>query len=117
MTTPINILETALAVNGGEPETITLDGVDLTIRKNYTGAEVHEMLRWINAESDGDAQLTIEEQMTGMYSLLSTDKAAQVKKYVTKLLSFKVVEMKYINTAVFQVAGLADEKGNFLGGV
>ncbi|MEJ6013290.1 hypothetical protein WG936_05495 [Corynebacterium sp. H127] len=114
---PINILETALAVSGGESQIITLEGSDISIRKNFTGAEVHELLYWVNAVTDSGEPMTLAEQMHGMYSLLSDSEPDVVKSYVEHLLEFRVGEIRHINSATLKIAGLVDDEGNFRFGV
>lgn len=103
----------ALAVNAGEPVTASLLGVDVIIRRNFTGDEVRAFMVMHTVDEAGD---TIKEQLENLVSALSASPADDQEALVEKILSLTVPEINRVAVRLGQIAGLRDAAGNFLTG-
>lgn len=80
----------ALAVNAGEPVTASLLGVDVIIRRNFTGDEVREFMVMHTVDEAGD---TIKEQLEKLVSALSASPADDQGALVEKILSLSLIHI------------------------
>ncbi|ALA66928.1 hypothetical protein [Corynebacterium lactis] len=103
----------ALSVNAGEPVTATLLGVDVIIRRNFTGDEVHKFMTMHTVDNAGE---TIKDQLAGLVDALSASPEKEQAALVDKILSLTVPEIIRVAVRLGQIAGLRDEAGNFLNG-
>lgn len=109
----INLLD-SFARAGGDPVTVTLMGVDLTIRRDFTGAEVHDIIMLHTPEGQ---PATIKDQLMQLTAMLSTDDEKTREKFVTALLDLAVVEIQALSVELGKIAGIRGDDGNFLTGV
>lgn len=109
----IDILEDALATGDQPPQPITLLGVDIDIRRTWTGTQVNEYMRIARSAQTADDFDTWAE---GLLSLLSTSTKAQITKFVQALGSLSTFEAGQVIKRMGFVAGLRDEAGNFISG-
>lgn len=108
----IDLLD-SFARSAGEPVDVTLMGVDLTIRRDFTGAEVHDIIMLHTPEGQPPA---IKDQLMQLTALLSTDDKKTREKFVTALLDLAVVEIQALVVELGKVAGVRGDDGNFLTG-
>lgn len=109
--TPIDILDLALAVDNGDPITITAKGHDITLKKRYTGDEVHEL---ISMFSPANMDTTYEEHLTKTLEIMSTSAQSQREKFIAELLQLTEVEVAKVIVSLGQIAGLRGKDGVFL---
>lgn len=109
-TQKIDILETAIAVNGGEPQAVTLAGHEFNVRRDYTGDDVTAYIQCFTPEA---FQRPAEEQIHTQLAAL-TDLAGDALNEVTEFLLTKpslVVNPVLIRLG--EVAGLRKSDGSF----
>lgn len=110
-TNKLDIFELSCAVDVGEPQDITLMGADLTIKRRYTAAEVHEILKLYSEQAEDQ---DVETKATRLVALISSSPKAAQKKFVAKAMELAIVEWWRVHSNLLSLAGLADEDGHFL---
>lgn len=110
---PIDILEDALATGDLPPQTITLKGVDIDIRRTWTGAQVNEYMRIARAADDAE---DFDAWASELLSVLSISAKTQITKFVDLLGGLSTFEAGQVIKRMGFIAGLRDEAGNFISG-
>lgn len=105
----IDLFEKAMAVDAGDPVEATLLGVDISLRRNFTGQEVHDI---IGAHFDYPEEL-LRDQALRIIGMVSDSGAEVQEKFVDKLMELRVVEVQNVFGAIGKVCGYRDENGDF----
>lgn len=125
---PRDILDEVLATGALEPETITLRGADIDIRRTWTGEQVSEYLRSVRtlkeaaADEATDEDTPTDEQIFHAFAAprvaaLSVSPAKDVAAFVDELEKLSVLEVTLIFQRMAVVAGLQDAEGKYLVGI
>ena len=111
--TKIDLID-ALAIEGGDPKKVTLDGKDLNIRRNYTGAEVQQIL---NAHTPEEAQGRLDDQLDKVLAFYDADDDLEAREeFRDKILEQTISAISRMMVRIGQVAGLRGRDGDFLTG-
>ena len=73
----IDLFERALAIGGGDPVPVTLLGVDLSLRRNFTGQEAHDIVRALFDHADE----AVRDQATRVIALVSDSPIGEICGY------------------------------------
>lgn len=109
---PIDIIDAALAVKGGKPQDIELDGITLAIRRDFTGAEAQAYIGLWNP----DAPLPVDKLVQESINLLSCSDDETKEKFSTRLLDEAVSTISRVLVKIGMIAGLRDGDGRFFPG-
>lgn len=111
-TQAIDILDAALAVKGGESQLIDLDGLELSIRKNFTGAEARDYIEiWRIDKPTEDTEI-----VRRTVDLLSDSDDEAKKAIADRLMDEAGQTVACVLRRMAIIAGLRDEDGNFFPG-
>lgn len=107
----VDIFELAVAIDAGESQMITLLGCDLSVRRNYTAKEVHEIIGLFTPDN---AEMLLDELAKILVDKVSDSTKEEKEAFVEKLISLSLPEFTRVHIALTKVAGLRGEDGNFL---
>lgn len=113
MSDAINLLDT-LALAGDAPITVTLGtgGAELTVRRDYSGDEIAEI---IALQSQGSMPDTLQEQIDRLLEIMSADET-QNEFFNTALMSLPVVVVHRVTENLQVEAGIRTPEGSFTAG-
>lgn len=108
----IDILDAALATKGGESQLIVLDGCELSIRKNFTGAEARDYIEiWRIDKPTEDVEI-----IRRTIDLLSDSDDEAKKTFSDRLMEEASQTVARVLRQIAIIAGLRDGDGNFFPG-
>lgn len=110
--TAIDILDAALAVKGGASQPIVLDGIELSLRKNFTGAEARDYIEIWRIDKPQDNAQIVEQTV----ELLSDSDEETKQAFVDRLMKEAAATVAKVLHRMGVIAGLRDEDGNFFPG-
>ncbi|MEJ6019877.1 hypothetical protein [Corynebacterium sp. H113] len=113
MSESIDLIDLALGVAGGEAVTVNVFENDLSIRRNFTGDEVHEYLK---LHREGESAPTLKEQLQNIVGSLSDSADDAQAAFIDAVMELTIPEINRVVVKIGQIAGLRDEQGNFLPG-
>jgi len=111
--TAIDILDAALAVQGGPSQLIDLDGVEISLRKNFTGREAREYVEIWRVDKGNDSADIVKKTV----DLLSDSDDEAKENFVERLLQEAAPTAARVLGRMAVIAGLRSEDGNFFPGV
>lgn len=106
----IDLFERAMAVDAGEPVEATLLGTDITLRRMFTGQEVHDI---IAAHFDYPDE-SLRDQVDRIIRMVSNSSDEVVTNFVAKLMGMRVIEVQAVINTIGKICGYKDEGGDFL---
>ena len=109
-TEKIDLFELAMKVDTGEPVEVTMLGHELTLRRNFTGAEVKEIL---DAHFNF-AEETYFEQIMRIFALISINEEAEIKAFAQAMVELRQMEFLRVLTEIGKLIGLRNKDGAFL---
>lgn len=109
--TPIDIIDAALSYHGGEPQAITLGDCEISIKRDYTGAEAQVYLALWNPERDS-SETWVDDQIDLLSDSSDEDKVA----FATALKKEAWATIVRVVIKIGMIAGLRDGDGRFLPG-
>lgn len=110
--TAIDILDAALAVQGGPSQLIDLDGVEISLRRNFTGREARDYVEIWRVDKLNDNADIVKKTV----ELLSDSDDEAKQAFVDRLLQEAAPTAGRVLTRMAIVAGLRSEDGNFFPG-
>lgn len=108
----IDILDAALGVKGGKSQLIDLDGHELSVRKNFTGAEARAYIEVWRL----DDPKTNAEVVKNTVDVLSDSDEETKAAFVERLMQETQMVVSKVLHRMGVLAGLRDEDGNFFPG-
>ncbi len=108
---PIDIIDAALGYHGGESQIIVLNDCELSIKRNYTGAEAQAFLALWNPEADA-SETWLDDQLDLLSDSTKEEKAA----FVAELRKEAMATIYRVLQKIAMIAGLRDGNGRFLPG-
>lgn len=109
--TPIDIIDAALSYHGGEPQAITLGDCEISIKRDYTGAEAQAYVALWNPDRD-KSDTWVNDQIAILSDSSDEDKAA----FVAELNKEALATIMRVIIKIGMIAGLRDGEGRFLPG-
>lgn len=111
--TSIDILDAALAVQGGPSQLIDLDGIELSLRKNFTGREAREYVEIWRVDKANENVDIVKKTV----ALLSDSDDEAKEAFAERLLQEAAPTASRVLGRMAVIAGLRSEDGNFFPGV
>ena len=110
--TVIDILDAALAVKGGPSQLIDLDGVEISLRRNFTGREAREYVEIWRIDKPNESTDIVKKTV----ALLSDSDDDAKQAFVERLLQESAPTAARVLGRMAVIAGLRSEDGNFFPG-
>lgn len=111
--TAIDILDAALAVQGGPSQLIDLDGVEISLRRNFTGREAREYVEIWRIDKETNNTDIVKKTV----ALLSDSDDEAKDSFVERLMQEAAPTAGRVLDRMAVIAGLRSEDGNFFPGV
>ena len=105
----IDLFERALAINGGAPVPVILLGVDLSLRRDFTGQEAHDIVRALFDHADE----AVHDQATRVVALVSDSPKKDQEAFVDQLMTLSLAEVMRVFDVIGEICGYRDADGNF----
>ena len=106
----IDLFERAASLTGGDSETVALMGKEISLRRNFTGAETVEI---INAHFDYPEE-SMADQVTRLINLMSDSAEKEKKAFIEVLLEQRRPLFFRMITEMGKICGFRGADGDFL---
>ena len=109
-TEKIDLFDLAMKIDAGEPVEVTMMGHDLTLRRNFTGNEVRDIL---DAHFNFGEE-TYYDQTKRILSLVALNTDEEIEEFSTAMVELRQLEFIRVLTEIGKIIGLRGEGGAFL---
>jgi len=99
----------ALPPAAAPPPPTTLLGVDLSLRRDFTGQEAHGIVRALFDHADE----AVHDQATRVIALVSDSPKKDQEAFVDKLMTLSLAEVMRVFDVIGEICGYRDADGNF----
>lgn len=106
----IDLMEAALAINGGDPVTVNVAAVKFDIKRNYSAKQVRKYVKVFNDEEN-----TWDKIINAVLNITCTfDNDKDKEEVADQLLSLSIAEVTKVLVFIGETAGLMNHDGELL---
>lgn len=106
----IDLMEAALAINGGDPITVNVGDVKFDIKRNYSAKQVRKYVKVFNDEEN-----TWDKIINAVLNITCTfDNDKDKEEVAEQLLSLSIAEVTKVIVFIGETAGLMNHDGELL---
>ncbi len=109
---PLDIMEMAIGIHGGQSQPIDLNGVTLSVRRNFTGEEAYAYISMFSAEERPNPAEFIDMNI----GMLSDSDEETKEAFKQEALRLPVAVLTRVLVSMGKIAGLRAGDGNFFPG-
>lgn len=106
----IDLLDQAISIHAGESVTAELLGVEISLRRDFTGAEVQEI---INGHFDYPED-SMEDQLVRILGIVSDSEDDIKLEFAQKAVELRLAVFQRVLVEIGKICGYRGEDGSFL---